>query len=168
MSFNFMLWSTPSSTSTVLLANPKYLCITSAALIIPFAFYMNNAVYRFFEFPNNNAGYSPSLESGLATILFIAMYAAQAFWYNPVKYSFLHKLDGIIAKLAIGLFLIYVIFYKERWRDPMFVISVIGLFYFAAMSHCESSKEWCCPSHLFYHGGLHLISAGSAIYAFIE
>ena len=149
--------------------SPKYLCITSATLIIPFSFYMNNAVYRLFEFPDKytKCKWESYIESGLATILFFAIYASQLFWNNPEKNSFVHKMDGIIAKTTIGTFLIYVIFYKERWKDPVFDSLIIMLFYFAVMSHCASSKEWCGYQHLLYHGGLHLVGATSAIYAFI-
>jgi hypothetical protein len=148
--------------------NPQYLRITSATLIIPFSIYMNNAVYRNLSIEHSQDIWEPFFESGLATILFVAIYAAQAFWSNPVKYSLLHKVDGIIAKVTIGSFLVYVIAYKERWRDPVFDSSILLLYYFAAMSHRHSSESWCCSAHLFYHGGLHLVSAGSAIYAFID
>ena len=154
MSFNFF--------------NPKYLRITSSALIIPFSFYMNNAVYRYLSNDDAQDIWESVYESGLAIILFAAIYAAQAFWNDPVKNSLMHKVDGVIAKLTIGLFLVYVIAYKGRWRDPVLVSSVIILFYFAVMSHCNSSLSWCCPAHLFYHGGLHLIASGSAIYAFVD
>ena len=147
------------------LISPKYLCITSATLIIPFSFYMNNAVYRWLEFPDE---YSKNeWESGLATILFFAIYASQVFWSNPEKDSFIHKMDRIIAKITIGSFLVYVIFYKERWKDPVFDSLVLIMCYFAVMSHVSSSEEWCGYQHLLYHGGLHLVGATSAIYAFI-
>lgn len=157
MSFNFM-------------HHPQYLRITSATLIIPFSFYMNNVVYRFVYSSNDltEKRWEPLFESGLAAILFAAIYAAQAFWSNPVKDSFTHKVDGVIAKLTIVSFLVYVIAYKGRWRDPVLVSYVVMVFYFAALSHWYSSILWCCPAHLFYHGGLHFLSAVSAIYAFLD
>lgn len=151
MSFNFL----PSN----------YLCITSSALLIPFSFYMNNAVYRFCELSDTNQE-DHAYESILAAILLIAIYASQWFWYNPIKNGISHIVDGFVAKVTLVSFFLYTIFYKQLWRNWVYVSSIILLVFFAVMSRIESSKDWCCQSHLMYHGGLHLISAFSGIYAF--
>jgi hypothetical protein len=142
------------------------LCITSAALLVPFVFYMNNLVRDFVM--DDLAKRRNILEDVLAAILFAAIYAAQWFWSNPVKDGLSHHVDGAIAKTTIVSFLGYIIYYKSHWNDYICIFAVTLLLFFAAMSHYSSSKEWCSESHLFWHGGLHLVGSLSAIYAFVD
>jgi hypothetical protein len=79
----------------------------------------------------------------------------------------IHTIDGILVKVAIAVFLVYVLFYKERWRDIVCMTAILLLFVFAAMSHYFSSKKWCSPEHLFCHGGFHFACSLSSAYAFI-
>ena len=153
--------------------HPSILCVTSSALLIPFSFYMNNVV-RDFVMDCSDMG-CPSLvmnprnqlEDVLGMILFAAIFASQWFWSNPEQNGLSHKVDRIIAKLTIGSLLCYTMFYKNRFDDWLCISSIVVMFFFARMSHYESSKEWCSNSHLFWHGGLHLIGSCCAIYAFI-
>jgi len=165
--------------------HPSILCATSSALLVPFSFYMNNVV-RDFVMDCSDMG-CPSLvmdcsdmgcpslvmnprnqlEDVLGMILFAAIFASQWFWSNPEQNGLSHKVDRIIAKLTIGSLLCYTMFYKNRFDDWLCISSIVVMFFFARMSHYESSKEWCSNSHLFWHGGLHLIGSCCAIYAFI-
>jgi len=144
----------------------KYLCVTSSALLIPFSFYMNNAVKNFCEFPDDKKNDLLVYETVLAVILFIAIYASQWFWSNPIRHGIAHKVDAIVAKITILAFFVYTNFYKELWRDWVYIGSTMVLLFFATMSYIESSNEWCSSSHVFYHGGLHLIAAFLGVYAF--
>jgi hypothetical protein len=157
---------------------PNYLCITSTFLSIPILYYI-------FKTYGVKLSKISVIEFGLASMLFIAMCVSYWFWSNPVKNGISHNIDGIIAKITICVFLFYVLFYKElreeykysksaapeRMRNNFvcigFILLLVLLVFFALMSHRASSKEWCSSEHLFYHGGMHLVAASSAFYAFI-
>ena len=166
------------------------LCITATSLSVPFLFYMNNVV-RDFVMDDLDKRYL-RVEDLLAVVLFLAIYAAQWFWSNPVQYGFAHIVDGVVAKITIAAFFVYYIsnytafqnkkiemfepiagFFSTQGVDScisrmhlLFALLCL-LIVFAAMSHWSSSKEWCSDSHIFWHGGLHLIGSWTAIYAFI-
>jgi len=163
------------------------LCITAVALLIPFSIYLNNVVRDFvmddshfvmddshfvmddLHFVMDDLGkHRHPLEDILASILFAAIYAAQWFWSDPIQNGLSHYVDGFIAKLTIELFLLYVMYYKDRWNDWLCILSILLLFFFAFMSHYASSKEWCSDAHLFWHAGLHLVGSWSASYAFLD
>ena len=107
------------------------------------------------------------LEDVLGMILLAAIFASQWFWSNPEHNGLSHKVDSIVAKLTIGSLLFYTMCYKNLLDDWLCISSIVVMFFFAGMSHYESSKEWCSNSHLFWHGGLHLVGSCCAIYAFI-
>ena len=158
--------------------HPSILCITSSALLVPFSFYMNNVVRDYVmdrsslvnndsSLVNNDSSLVRNqLEDVLGMILFAAIFASQWFWSNPEHNGLSHKVDSIIAKLTIGSFLFYTMCYKDRFYDWLCISSVVTMFFFAGMSHYESSKEWCSNSHLFWHGGLHLVGSCCAVFAF--
>lgn len=144
--------------------HPSILCITSSALLVPFSFYMNNVVRNYVM--DRSCIVHNQLEDVLGMILLAAIFASQWFWSNPEHNGLSHKVDSIVAKLTIGSLLFYTMCYKNLLDDWLCISSVVTMFFFAGMSHYESSKEWCSNSHLFWHGGLHLIGSCCAIYAF--
>lgn len=170
------------------------LCITATLLSVPFIFYMNNVVRDVVMDDLDERSFQ--IEDLLAAVLFLAIYAAQWFWSNPVQHGFAHRVDGVVAKITIAAFFLYYISNYTVFQKKKIEISesITGLFsgeggdsqrhvcisimhllfvllflliVFAAMSHWSSSKEWCSDSHIFWHGGLHLIGSWTAIYAFI-
>jgi len=146
--------------------NSKYLCITASALTVPYMIYMNRVVEEMVYCSDEKI---PLVEHGLAILLFFAIYASQWFWSNAVKHSLSHRVDGIIAKITIVSFLLYALLF-ERGRiqeTPNLMFLVALLFVFAAMSHLESSAQWCSDWHLFWHGGLHIISSICGAYVFM-
>jgi len=151
MSFNFL--------------NPKYLCITSAAMTIPLAFHMNKVVFKFVM----DKGDVPLFERTLGASLFVAIMTSQWFWSNPVRGSMAHKVDKLVSKTSIMMFIFYTIFLKglPRRMLRMYFLLVLIFFGFASASHYYSSKEWCSKKHLICHGGSHLVGFVSVFYTFI-
>jgi hypothetical protein len=130
-------------------------------LIIPILYYI-------FKISGKKLSGISVVELGLASMLFIAMCVSYWFWSNPIQNGISHTIDGIIAKITIFVFLFYIFVYKQLGRDFVFILFVLLLVFFVIMSHRASSEEWCSRDHLFYHGGVHLIAASSAFYAFIR
>ena len=148
--------------------NHNVLLVTTCILFIPLAFYAKQWFYQTeYILSTKQIRLQFVYESCLAAILFAVIVSSLLFWRNPEQNGFIHKIDGILVKIVIAAFLVYVLFYKERWRDTICVIYVILLFAFAALSHYYSSKKWCSPEHLFCHGGFHFACALSSTYAFI-
>jgi hypothetical protein len=148
--------------------NHNVLLVTTCILFIPLAFYAKQWFYRKeYILPAKQIRLQFLYESCLAAILFAVIVSSLLFWRNPEQNGFIHTIDGILVKVAIAVFLVYVLFYKERWRDIVCMTAILLLFVFAAMSHYFSSKKWCSPEHLFFHGGLHFACSLSSAYAFI-
>lgn len=132
----------------------KYLCFTSSLLIIPILYFLFKIQYL-----NENS----KIEFALALLLILTIIFSQLFWNNPIKDSFIHKMDAIIAKIAIISFTLYTFVYKFHF-SYLFILLVICIsFYF---SNKYSNKQWCCDEHLFYHGLLHIICFIGTFYAF--
>jgi len=106
----------------------------------------------------------PMVEYLLAFLLLLVMILSQLFWKNPIKGSFIHKLDALVAKGTISCFILYVIFYKFNISFFIFLFALIISF---CCSHYFAIKEWCCNKHLFCHGILHISCFFASFYAFI-
>jgi membrane-associated HD superfamily phosphohydrolase len=138
-------------------SNHKYLCCTNLLLIISMFFFLYKTKTRRPQ-PTNK------LEYFLATSLIATIIFSQLFWNNPIKYSKIHKIDAIIAKIVISSFILYTIIYKFKF-SYLLVLSAIAIsFYF---SNHFSSQEWCSNKHLCCHGSLHLLCFIATFYAFL-
>ena len=134
----------------------QYLCITSGLFIIPLIIYF---------FSNHKI-----LEKNiLAFVLCICFILSQLFWYNPVRDSFIHKMDARVAKLNAFLFISYTLFYKKLYGFVLFLYLLLGVLttYAFYRSNYYSCKEWCCDEHLFNHGLIHIAAFFSILFAFI-
>ena len=102
-------------------------------------------------------------------MLLLTFISSQIFWANPIQYSFFHKLDAVIAKISIAMFIVYTLFYKDLPHyiliSYLFIIlCLVCCFYY---SNYYSSCEWCCDNHLFYHKLVHIFGGFGAFYAFV-
>jgi hypothetical protein len=136
--------------------NPQLLCLTSSLLVISFLFFL--------YFSDKNI-----YEIILAGLLIITIIISQLFWNNPVKYSTIHKIDGIVAKMSLVLFIGYIAIYKKM-DTIFFYLSLIminwTIFYFL-LSDFYSRKQWCCNNHILYHGMSHIFCVVASIFAFV-
>jgi hypothetical protein len=135
---------------------PQYLQITSSILLVSFVFFI---FYSRKNIP----------EITLAILVLIAFIFSQLFWNNPIQYSYIHKIDAFIAKIAILLFICYTLFYKRLGNILLYtyLCFIAFMIYFFYLSDYFSKNEWCCSSHLFYHGLSHLCCGVASLYAFI-
>jgi len=135
--------------------NNYYLCITSFLFLLGFLYYL--------LYSKKNVS-----ENVLGIALFITFIVSENFWVNPERFSISHKIDGFVAKLTIGLFIIYTIFYKKLGNTAkisyIFVIGMLGLMFYH--SNLNSSLDWCCDQHVLHHIFLHLITFMGIPYAF--
>lgn len=65
---------------------PQLLRITNGLLVLSYIFFL--------QFSDK-----PAMEYILSICLLITICVSQIFWNNPVRYSIIHKIDGVIAKL---------------------------------------------------------------------
>jgi hypothetical protein len=134
--------------------NHKYLCCTNILLIIPlFIFLFNKHEIK----DNLKAEYL------LASLLTLTIVFSQFFWNNPIRYSNIHKIDGIIAKISISSFILYTIMYKFIFSYLFILLGTFVSFYF---SNYYSSQKWCSNQHLIWHGILHIFCFVGTFYAF--
>jgi hypothetical protein len=135
---------------------PQCLCITSGlfAIVLIIYFFTNDKILE---------------KNILATFLFLCFILSQLFWYNPIKNSFIHKLDAIIAKINVFLFLTYTLFYIKLSTNVLLLYLLLAILCLYAFyrSHFFSNKEWCCNEHLFNHSLIHIGSFFGALYVFI-
>lgn len=134
-----------------------FLLITSLLMLLPLVY-----IIVFVDDPGE-------FEIFLALFLVMNSILSILFWLNPQKHSFIHKLDGVFAKLGPLLLIPYVLFIKEMniYLKLLFVLAVFafaGLFY---VSNHYSTKEWCCNAHIFYHFLMHLFGITGLSFAFL-
>jgi len=97
--------------------NYKYLCYTNLLLIIPLFIFLFNK-------RDNKVEY-------LLSLLTITIVFSQFFWNNPIRYSNIHKIDGIIAKISISSFILYTIMYKFIFSYLFILLGTFVSFYFS-------------------------------------
>ena len=135
---------------------PYHLQITSSVLLLSFLF--------FIYYSSKNI-----LEITLAILLLCSFVFSQLFWKNPIQYSNIHKIDAFLAKIAIISFILYTLIYKKL--DTILLVLYLCLIFLVLysfyLSNKFSNKEWCCSSHLFYHGISHIVCGLASLCAFI-
>jgi phosphatidylserine synthase len=135
---------------------PQVLRITNGLLVLSYIFFL--------QFSDK-----PAMEYILSICLLITIGASQLFWNNPVRYSIIHKIDGVIAKVSILLFIGYVLCYKKMdiSMTYTFLLIITWMIYFFILSNYYSSREWCCDKHIIYHGMSHILCFAGSLYAFL-
>ena len=116
-----------------------------------------------------NQYYKKINESFLAIILLFCFIFSQIFWYHPVKNSWIHKIDALIARITILLFALYTIFYKKMRISSLVLYFLLGILALCAFyrSNFFSTKKWCSDDHLLNHGLLHIAGFLAFLYVFI-
>jgi len=135
---------------------PQILRITNSLLLLSFLFFL--------QFSEKNI-----CEIILAGCLVITIIVSQLFWKNPIKHSTIHRIDGIVAKISLVLFIGYVTFYKkiDSMLFYLFLIIMVWMIYFFLLSDFNSRKEWCCNNHILYHGMSHIFCFAGSLFAFM-
>lgn len=135
---------------------PHYLCVTSGlfSIVLIIYFFSNDKILE---------------KNILATFLFLCFILSQLFWWNPIHNSLIHKLDALIAKINVILFLIYTLFYLKlsTYVFILYLLLVILSAYAFYKSNFFSTKEWCCDEHLFNHSLIHIAAFFGTTYVFI-
>ena len=119
---------------------PKLLVASSHLFLVP------NIISIFYPPP----GFIP-----IMPILLTTFVISMAFWSDPVKQSHVHRIDGIVAKATIIVFILYVFSYTKQ---PTYFSIALGLMIlFFLLSRVFSSQVWCSPQHLIVHCCAHII-----------
>ena len=137
--------------------NHKILVFSSSFFIAPFLY-----LYLFVEQPN-------PYELFLSVLLLFNFSLSVMFWHNPIKRSFVHRIDGYLAKLMVALTFIYIAFIKEIEYFYKFIFYGFYLLFIfmARLSNIFSRKEWRSRTHIFYHFLMHLCGIFGFFIAFI-
>ena len=127
----------------------KELAVTSSLFFVPLYVLHNNNIYVFWV---------------LQDLIILQGIFSIMFWWNPVKGSFIHKIDKVLARISIS----SVISYK-MYNGPttMFVINVIVMLLFFKISNMYSRQEWCSKPHIICHGFAHLYAHNAIYLAFL-
>lgn len=128
----------------------KYLCVTTLLFAVSFLYCVAQRG-------------KPALEYVLAGILVPVTVFSLLFWNNPIKQSRIHKIDAVIAKIAIASCVLYTLFYKFKFGFLLVLCALVFSFY---CSNYYSSKEWCCDPHLYWHGAMHVACFAALFYTF--
>lgn len=136
--------------------NLQLLRLTNSLLALSFLF--------FYQVSNKNI-----YEIILAGCLIVTIILSQLFWANPIRFSIIHKMDGIVAKLALSLFIGYVVFVKKMdiILFYLFLILIVWMIFFFLLSDFNSRKEWCCNNHILYHAISHIFCFAGSLFAFM-
>lgn len=138
-----------------MLVNHLYLYVSSSVLVI--------SLSCFLLFSSHCA-----IECILAFLLVCVLATSQLFWYNPIRYSLLHRIDAMIAKVTIILFFIYTFLMKSQDDLRFFVYTAlfVSILVVAALSEFYSQQEWLSTPHIFFHGLLHMFGFIGTFFAF--
>jgi len=134
----------------------KILCVTSGFFLLSFLYYLLYSKKNHYE-------------NILGAWIIITFITSILFWRNPVRNSTIHEIDSIVSRIAILIFVIYTLFFKQL--RLVFLVTYL-LFVFLAfitskLSDKAASKEWCSTDHILYHGLFHLSCSVGAFYAFL-
>jgi hypothetical protein len=104
----------------------------------------------------------------LAAILVLIIICSQIFWSNPIQHSLVHRIDAIVAKVGLTCFILYILFFKKKtWLGGitaiLITICIADTFY---LSNHFSTIEWCCETHVMFHGMMHMFCYIGTFFAF--
>jgi hypothetical protein len=115
-----------------------------------------------------NKPFTDIFEKGCAVFTLVAICCSQLFWIKPIRFSFYHKVDGLVAKTTFVYFLVYThsknVLSTKQFLEYYFLIFLMSLTFF--FSNYFSSRNWCCFKHLFIHVIFHFLSSIGMLYAY--
>lgn len=134
---------------------PYSLRITSGLILVTFAYFIQNSKKNIHEI-------------FIGSMMLLLFFCSQLFWRNPIRHSIIHKLDAFVAKITIIYSILYTIFAKkmEKWCYYFTIVGSIAIAFYA--SNYYSSKDWCCPNHIFCHCLLHIFCFVASLYVFMQ
>lgn len=102
----------------------------------------------------------------------ICISCSNLFWLNPIKKNIYHKIDGIVAKITYLYISLYTfskilnIAQKHLFRKYIIEYALFNFITLIAFtfSNYYSSRDWCCPRHIFFHLIFHIAGMLSTIY----
>lgn len=102
---------------------------------------------------------------GLVSINFVL---SVMFWINPVKHSWIHRIDAIYAKISLLAFTLYIMFIKSisSRRKLAYTIALSFVVIMAFFSDEFSKKEWLCRDHVMSHFAFHVFASVGTLFAF--
>ena len=132
------------------------LCLSSMGAFLPILFYFfyreYSSIYTFFSIM--------ILSNIIASILF---------WKDAVKNGVFHRIDGILARITFIVIFGYILFFKTMTPIGWFLFGMIlgKIGFYIYLSNEYSSKEWCCPEHIYHHLLFHLSIPTGLLFCFI-
>ena len=108
-------------------------------------------------------------ENNLIGLVYINCILSVMFWMNPVKQSWIHRIDAVFAKISLLMFTTYIMFIKSVGSRRKFAYT-IALSYVAIMaffSNVYSRLEWVCRDHVMSHFAFHVFATMGTLFAFV-
>lgn len=101
---------------------------------------------------------------GLVSINFVL---SVLFWMNPVKHSWIHRIDAAFAKISLIMFTTYIMFIKTigSRRKLAYTIALSFVAIMAFFSDVFSKQEWLCHEHVMSHFAFHVFASAGALFA---
>jgi len=129
-----------------------YLLVGSSFLLL-----LNRIYKRQNEWENNLIG--------LVSVNFIL---SVMFWMNPVKQSWIHRIDAAFAKISLLMFTTYIMFIKSisSRRKLAYTIALSFVVIMAFFSDAFSKQEWLCQDHVMSHFAFHVFASAGTLFAF--
>ena len=140
--------------------NPQILCVTSILFLVGLYFFIIKPPHQ-----------KTKPEYFLATLLVICSIVSILFWSNPIKKSKMHKIDKLVARITITIFILYTLFYKQLNTNSLtyiyfYLFLILGGAIAFYTSHYYSSKNWTSNEHILSHGIAHILGIIGICYAF--
>lgn len=90
------------------------------------------------------------------------------FWMNPVKQSWIHRIDAAFAKISLIMFTTYIMFIKTigSRRKLAYTIALSFVAIMAFFSDVFSKQEWLCQDHVMSHFAFHVFASTGTLFAF--
>lgn len=140
--------------------NNYYLIFSSLLLFIPILIHIFKNILK-----KNNT----RKQDIICLIILCNIIISCLFWYNPIKYSLIHKIDGIYAKISFCIILYYILLIKKS--NIINKLKFLLILFFTIISFLYSNKfssdVWLCYEHLICHLIFHIFISIGACFAFI-
>jgi hypothetical protein len=82
--------------------------------------------------------------------------ASFSFWLDSTQNGLFHKIDAIIVRFSIIIFISYKLFWNTANSGLFWILTVI-LLGFVYLSNHYSTYSWKCRNHIIYHLCAHIL-----------
>jgi len=98
------------------------------------------------------------LECGFIYLILQTVFLSILFWWNPVRDSWMHRVDAWNAKFVIAVGVIYTLGFKELpIYDQIIYLALCAILAWTFYQSDRHSISWCSHLHLIYHAFLHFV-----------